>query len=424
MILRTWSLAITLALTFIGRAAAQPVSPESLPQGFIIIVQDKSGQSKAESPLYLASNWNGWSPGDAASKLTTRSDMRWQIILKPPAKDAPPLEFKITRGSWEQCEVAGDLADIPNRTLAKIDASKLTPGEQPRIEIVVEKFSDQRPEAQAKKASDPYHTINATGTVRRLTVVGGGAPGLVRDCLVWLPPGYDDPKFATRRYSVLYMQDGQNLFEQAPGTPGEWQIDETITRMSAGNRYDTPIVVGIPHAGPGRISEYLPVKGIGQVQPRGDAYVDFLINEVIPRVNRTFRTKLRPENTAIGGSSMGGLISLYAAYKRPDVFGKVLAESPSLAFGDRQLWKDIFTPMRAWPGKIYLGVGGQEAGKNEAANTAYVNAVKALDAEFIALGASGPLHKLVVDPKAGHDETAWAQRFPAAFQFLFDFDAQ
>lgn len=409
---------IALLLIAPSTKAQQPVAPESLAQGFILIVQDKSGLSGSESPLYLASNWGGWAAGDAGAKLTARSDMRWQLILKPPAKDAPPLEFKFTRGSWEQCEVAADLADIPNRTLSKIDASKLAPDEQPRIELVIQKFSDQRPEAQATKASDPYHTINATGTVKRLTVVGGGVPGLVRDCLIWLPPGYDEPMNALRRYPVLYMQDGQNLFEVHAGTPGEWKIDETATQLAAANKVDTPIIVGIPHAGTERITEYLPIPGIGKVNPGGERYVQFLLDEVVPRVERSFRTRPGAENRAIGGSSLGGLISLYAASRHPDVFGKVLAESPSLILGDKQAWKDLFPATTTWPKMVYLGMGGHEGGKNEGLNKSLLDAVRGLDSA-LAASTSHPTHKLVIDPEAAHTENAWAFRFPTAYQFLF-----
>lgn len=417
-LLRSLALVCLTISAAIARPSDQPIQPESLPQGFILIVQDKSGLSGNDSPLYFASNWGGWAPGDVNYKLTSRSDMRWQIILKPPTKDAPPLEFKITRGSWEQCEVAADLTDIGNRTLAKIDASKLGPNEQPKVEIVVQKFSDQRPESQAKKATDPYHSIKATGTIRRLSVVGGGVPGLMRDCLVWLPPGYDDAANATRRYPVLYMQDGQNIFEQAPGTPGEWGVDETVSELVAGGKAKAAIIVGIPSTGPDRVSEYLPVTAVGKVKPGGEAYVRFLLDEVIPRVERTFRTAAGPENRGIGGSSLGGLISLYAASKHPEVFGKVLAESPSLILGEKQTWKDLFPPSAAMPTAIYLGMGGKEAGTVTRVNEALLEAVRALDASLTA-HTPMPRHDLFIDMEAKHDELAWAKRFGGAYKFLF-----
>jgi enterochelin esterase-like enzyme len=400
----------------VAASHAQTVPAESLPQGFILIVKDKSGLSSAESPLYLASNWGGWAPGDSGYRLSPRSDMRWQIIVKPPVKDPPPLEYKITRGGWEMCEVKADLSDISNRRLDAIDTSRLSPGQQPVIEIEVEKFSDQRPESQAKRAVDPYRAINATGTVKRLTVTGGGVPGQFRDALVWLPPGYADAANSSRRYPVLYMQDGQNIFEQLPGVPGEWRADEVATELIAGGKIEPLIIVGIPHAGPQRISEYLPVAGIGEVVPRGEAYVQFLISEVIPRVERTFRTAPGADNRAIGGSSLGGLISLYAGAKHPDIFGRVLAESPSLILGKKDLNKELFDSVMVWPGRIYLGMGGKES-SDAAHSRAILDAVRALDTKLDSAAVGN--HRLVTDEGATHTESAWAKRLPEALMYLF-----
>ena len=281
-------------------ATAKLVQPESLDAGFLIIVKDLSGTSGPASPLYLASNFNGWNPGDPAMKLEGRSDMRWQIAL-PKRPDGSTMEFKITRGSWNECEVAADLSDIPNRTLPKVDASKLAAGERATIEITIPKFSDQRPAAAAKKGVDPYRPLEVTGDVRRLQVVGGVSTGgaRVRDVLVWLPPGYDDPKHSEWRYPVLYLNDGQNIFEQLSGVPGEWRVDETVTELIAANKIKPLIIVGIPHAGVDRASEYSPVAAIDGVTPRADAYLDFLTREVMPRVERSFHVATGPENTAI-----------------------------------------------------------------------------------------------------------------------------
>jgi predicted alpha/beta superfamily hydrolase len=397
--------------------AASLVQAQPLPDtGLILIVKDKSGLSSTESPLYLASNWGGWAPGDNAYKLSARSDMRWQIILKPTSKDLPPLEFKITRGSWDACEVAADLSDIPNRRLPAIDIASIAPGQPAIVEIEVEGFSDQRPEAQARKALSPYRTINAVGTVRRITVVGGGIPGAFRDALVWLPPGYDDPANADRRYPVLYMHDGQNLFEQIPGLPAEWRADETATELTEFGKITPLIIVGVPHAGPGRASEYLPIPVLDDIEPRGEAYVNFLISEVIPRVERAFRTAPGAENRAIGGASLGGLISLYAATRHPQTFGKVLAESPSLVLRGKRL-TNLFSDAD-WPQRVYLGMGGKETAKAET-NAALVAAVKDLYSQLEARGLSTEHRMLLIDENAVHDEGAWAKRFPTALKFLF-----
>ncbi|MBC7815352.1 MAG: hypothetical protein IAG10_00470 [Planctomycetaceae bacterium] len=314
--------AIALIPPGAGLAIAQPadpsklVQPESLPQGFILVVTDKSGAAKSDSPIYLASNHNGWNPLDPAWKLTQRSDGKWQIVLPKPKLDSR-MAFKFTRGNWDAEELDAKFGKIENRSLPKVDASKLAADEKPIIELSIEQFSDKAPKDAATSAKDPYRAINATGTIRRVEVVGGGVP-LTRDLLVWLPPGYDDAANVNRRYPVLYLQDGQNIFEKLPSVPGEWEADETATRLIAENAIEPIIIVGIPNAGAMRAAEYSPIDILEGVTAKGDAYVDFLEREVVRRVERAFRVKGGADNTAIGGSSLGGVISIYAATRHPE----------------------------------------------------------------------------------------------------------
>lgn len=253
-----------------------------------------------------------------------------------------------------------------------------------------------------------------------MQVTGGGVP-ITRDLLVWLPPGYDDPANATRTYPVLYMHDGQNLFDKHPGVPAEWRVDETLTGLIAKNEIDPLIVVGIPNAETARASEYLPTAALASVTPRGDAYVEFIVSEVIPRVERAFRVRTGPEHAAIGGSSLGGLISLYAGLKRPDVFGKVLAESPSLVIGGKEIWRDAFDGFSAGPRVIYLGMGGKERGddpKHAEANKTLLDALAAFRKWLEERKIGGDV-RVVVDEDARHNEDAWAERFPRAILALF-----
>lgn len=385
----------------------------------VLVVGDKSGLAGPSSPLYLASNRNGWNPGDPAMRLSARSDGRWQIVLPDLIE---PIEFKFTRGGWETVEVAADLSDIPNRRLDPLDASRTKASESPTLELTIEKFADQRPDAAAKKVLDPYRTVQAVGTVRRLQVVGGGVPALVRDALVWLPPGYDDAASASRRYPVLFLQDGQNVFEQPPGVPGEWRADETATELIQSGAIEPLIIVAIPNAGAARASEYLPTSALPGVEAHADEYVAFVLNEVVPRIERAFRTKPGPENRAIGGSSLGGLVSLYAATRHPEVFGKILAESPSLVLGHRPIGEELFGSVARWPGRVYIGMGGRESiakPGDDNANREYTEAAAALDRMVAAAGLAPERHLLVIAPEAVHDEQAWAARLPRALKFLF-----
>jgi hypothetical protein len=278
------------------------VRPESLPQGFVLVVKDLSGLANAGSPIHLASSHNGWNPGDDKQKLEQRSDLRWQIVLPQPKTDAP-LSFKFARGNWDLEELAADLSKIENRELPLVDSSKLAPGEKPIFEFEIPKWGDQKPDARSRPDLDPYFKLEATGNVRRLEVAGGGIP-YKRDLIIWLPPGYDDAANKDKTYPVLYLQDAQNLFMKMPNIPDEWKVDETAARLIAEGKIEPVIIVGIPHSMKGRMSEYLPLAIIDGVEPRGKQYVDFLVSEVMPRVERAFRVKTGPEHTTIGGSSL------------------------------------------------------------------------------------------------------------------------
>jgi enterochelin esterase-like enzyme len=399
------------------------VSPESLPQGFVLVVTDESKLAGPASPIFLASSLNGWNPADPAFQLSAQSDGRWRIAVAHP-KGANAMEFKFTRGSWELEELDAACNVIPNRTLPKVDASKLVPGEQPKIELSVPHWGDQRPDRAGKKTTDLYRHIEATGTLRRLQVQGGAAvaAGQVRDLLVWLPPGYDDAANANVRYPVLYLQDGQNLFEKTDAIPAEWRVDETASELIAKGQMQPVIIVGVPHSGSGRTSEYLPVPALENVKPQGEAHVRWLISEVMPRVERAFRVKTGPEYTGIGGSSLGAAISLYAVGEHPEVFGLLLAESLPLRTGKTEAWDQMIAGVKAWPRRVYLGIGGQELGPGTDKvdrNRAYVEAVQALDKRLADAGLGADRRLLVIDPEAVHNEEAWAKRLQRAFTFLF-----
>lgn len=403
-------------------AATGLVPPESLEQGFILIVEDRASLARPDSPIYLAGNFNGWNPGDASYKLQPQSDMRWRIEIKKPAVDK--MEFKFARGSWELEELDADLKPIANRTLAPIDVSKLAPGEQPKIELVVPRWGDQRPEFQERARASGYQPVKATGTIRKLQVMGGaaGAVGKARDLLVWLPPGYDDAANATKKYPVLYLHDGQNLFEKHAGAPGEWGVDETAHDLISKGMMRPTIIVGIPHAGSTRISEYLPVNAIQGVTAQGDRHVQWLLEEVKPRVERSFRVLEGPENTGIGGSSLGGAISVLAVSKHPDVFGILLAESLPLRTGRAEAWEGLLDSVKVWPRRVFVGMGGKEYGSGPdgtTRNTSLLTAIKSFDSRMEKAGLGPDRRVLVIDPAAEHNEMAWAKRLPQALSFLY-----
>ncbi|HZW05689.1 MAG TPA: alpha/beta hydrolase-fold protein, partial [Phycisphaerales bacterium] len=150
----------------------------------------------------------------------------------------------------------------------------------------------------------------------------------------------------------------------------------------------------------------------------GEAYVRWVVGEVMPRVERAFRVRAGPESTGIGGSSLGGLISLYAGAQHPEVFGRVLAESPSLTFNGNDHWKTLFAGTQRWPDRVFLAVGGKEAGKADASER-YAGAVKGFDRSLQAAGLGDGRRRFVFEEGAAHNEEAWGRRFPEALKFLF-----
>ncbi|MEZ6242330.1 MAG: alpha/beta hydrolase-fold protein [Phycisphaerales bacterium] len=395
---------------------APPVQPEDLEQGFVVVVDDVARMATNERPMFLASNWGGWDPAKPEFKMAQRSDGRWQYVFEHDPARTGTIQFKFTLGSWDRVETTADGADIDNRTLAKVDPSTLR-GEAPVIELTVPRFRSPADIAQQRQATE-YHDLEVTGTVRRLQVAGGagGAAGSMRDLLVWLPPGYDDPANIARKYPVLYLFDGQNLFEQPPGIPGEWHADETATRLIEDGLLEDIIIVGIPNAGRFRSEEYLPFDGGRGGEPHGAEFAAWIASEVMPRVERAFRVSTKPENTGVGGSSYGAVISLYIATQRPDRFGRLLLESlPPIG----QRYIDSVT---SWPERVYIGVGGSELGDDPAVrqrNEGYEAWTRELDARLERDGLTSDRHLLLVTPAAHHNEDAWAERLPKALRFLF-----
>jgi len=237
---------------------------------------------------------------------------------------------------------------------------------------------------------------------------------------VWLPPGYDDAANADRHYPVFYLNDGQNLFEAATSFTGiEWQVDETADRLIREHKVPPLMIVGIDNTGKDRIREYMPHRSLHPVMLRvqGRRYPDFLMKEVMPFVGQHYRAATGPENTGLGGSSLGALVALYTVIARPGEFGRLLLESPSLWASNRQLIKDS-RPVRIWPERIFLSVGTAEAGV-AARSRSVVNDVRELAAIMRRAVLSEKRLRLVVKEGAGHSEAAWAERFPEALRFLF-----
>jgi hypothetical protein len=241
-------------------------------------------------------------------------------------------------------------------------------------------------------------------------------PGLDRrsDIYVWLPPRYRRDRRS--RYPVVYLQDGANLFDSRVSFSGvTWSADHALLALHE-QGLDV-IAVGVPCSPDRRIEEYSPYHRPGVGGGHADAYVRFLTDHLKPRVDAELRTLPDREHTMIAGSSMGGVVSMHAWVRRPDVFGGVGAFSTAFWVpGERHL-RDIEAAVTAPhpPTRFYLDVGGREEPDTPELQSAYLQ-----DAERIlaALRASGTPVRYVYDSAAYHSESAWAERLPSALAWL------
>lgn len=254
-----------------------------------------------------------------------------------------------------------------------------------------------------------------TGTVKVLRDVRSRELGNARDLLVYLPPSYP---VSNRTYPTLYMHDGQNLFDPATSFAGEWRADETLEALAEDGI--EAIVVGIPNAGAQRLAEYSPFDDPRSGPGRAGDYLRFVVDTVKPLVDDAFRTTGQREATATIGSSMGGLISLYAFFERPDVFGLVGAVSPSLGFA-RQAPVDYLARAPFVGGRVYMDVGTHEGPPRDPGGDPgpYVRLVRGAHELLVAKGYVPDVDIFYhEDEGATHNEAAWAARLPAALRFL------
>lgn len=248
-----------------------------------------------------------------------------------------------------------------------------------------------------------------------------------RTLRVLLPEDYH--KKPGKRYPVLYMNDGQDLFDAAAALYRrmEWGVDESISRLVKNREIEPLIIVGIDNAGKQwRAYEYLPWEDTYLTppcpNPRGTKYPDFLVDEVIPFINRRFRTKTGPEYTGLGGASYGGLIALYTAIHKPRAFGYLLIESPSLYVADQAVLREA-EAVTQWPSRVYLGVGTNEEGRKNCngkdLSSEAVQDVFKLERILRQAGLTEGSLMVKVEPCATHNEHAFGKRFPDAMRFLF-----
>lgn len=231
--------------------------------------------------------------------------------------------------------------------------------------------------------------------------------GVSHKIWVYLPPNYEK---SSKRFPVIYMHDGQNLFDNATSYIGEWSIDETLNDLFKKTKKGF-IVVGIENSGAKRIDEYTPFKNEKYGGGKGSLYIDFLVNELKPFIDKTYRTKSDAKNTGLIGSSLGGLISFYGGLKYPNVFGKIGALSTSFWFSD-EIYGFAKENGNQKSLKIYFLVGGKE-GEMMVPDTEKM--VKTLSE----IGFPSKNMKTKIVPEGKHNEAFWKSEVLETITFLF-----
>lgn len=256
--------------------------------------------------------------------------------------------------------------------------------------------------------------MRGTVHVHDIPDLSAGSPG--RRVRVWTPSGYGSA--TTTSLPVLYLQDGQNLFTRPRLRSEEvgWQADTTAQDLITAGAIPPLILVGIDNSGATRADDYTPVAWKGE-GGRAEDYADLLAIEIKPFVDRTYRTRSGPESTALGGSSLGGLFALHAGLRMPDVFGGIVAMSPSVYWGDDHI---IATVEQSPPSnaRIWLDVGRRETATMRRGLRKLQRALKRNASRGDGLSRTARL-RVSEDPKGRHDEVSWGRRFGRALRFLF-----
>lgn len=261
-------------------------------------------------------------------------------------------------------------------------------------------------------AAPKQATPSAQPNVSVLPPVTIAGLGRQRTLRLYLPPGY---AHSDKRYPVIYMHDGQNLFDAATSYAGEWAVDETLNSLAglaAAERLEA-IVVGIDNGGDHRMQELNPWDHPSYGKGEGSQYVDFIVHVLKPMIDARYRTLPDRANSAIVGSSMGGFISHYAITRYPDVFGKAGVFSPSYWVNHAKMFAHVSAIPAASDARIYLLMGANEG-------ESMVPDVKRMHAHVLQSGHPAQNVKLKIVPGGTHNEALWRGELREALMWMFE----
>ncbi len=423
MRMRAWCVVLAWAgVGLLGLTAIATDVPsregEDLPVHFVVVTPPID--TTAPGVIYCSMRQDGWPDGGRELRRVSPGVYAATFELPP----GQLFEYKFQREkSWLSVEKGPEGGEIPNRRL------KLS-SEQREVVVVheVPRWADQEPPPWAQ-------VLFADRTERRQARPPSSRSGDIRDhkdfeshelknrrdILVYVPPGYDESP--TKRYPVLYMHDGQNIFDAATAFAGvEWGVDEAAERLIKSGAIAPCIVVGIENT-PARADEYTPFADAKYGGGDGDAYLTFIAKTVKPFIDQRYRTLPDRAHTYIAGSSLGGLISLYAACEYSETFSRFGVIAPSIWWSDFRIMTLVRETKFPADAKLWVEVGRGDVVSREEARTSkpsrYLRTCRELSAllEKRGLTCEGRQHYAEY-PGAFHDEGAWAARCEDMLVFL------
>jgi predicted alpha/beta superfamily hydrolase len=349
--------------------------------------------SHREEGVFAAGNFNNWQPGDSNYLFKKENNL---LVLQIKNLPAGNYQFKFTRGVWQKVESTITGTDVENKTV-NLFADTV-------IQYKIDGWKDDFGETKKHTANSNVNILDTAFFIPQLNTS--------RRIWIYLPKNYST---ANKQYPVLYMHDGQNLFDEATTAFGEeWGIDECLDSLIAKGK-PACIVVGIDNGAATRMNEYNPYEftykdsaSSKTFLPQGDEYLQFLIKTLKPFIDKKYRTLSSKENTIIAGSSMGGLISYYAALKYPDVFGKAGVFSPAFWTAPKiKILTDSVTNKLS--SKFFFYMGEKEGGT-------YVDDMKEV-AEKLGTNSSVMIYS-VIDGEGKHNEKAWRKWFAEFYNWM------
>lgn len=340
--------------------------------------------------IYLTGNFNAWNPKDERFKLIKNDGLDYSINVDD--KKLPDLvEFKFTKGGWESVEIDEYDNIMPNRKILKSEES---------CNNFVQKW-------RLNWGPFKEHFFPIAEIISEQFYI----PQLEKYRKVWalLPHDYYTSE---KNYPVLYLQDAQNLFNEGAEF-GNWEIDKKLSLLAEYGRGDL-IVIAIEHGDEERIKEYIFDNDAVIKDAEGKKYIRFITDTLKPFVDQLYRTKKDRENTGIGGSSLGALISIYSGFLYPEVYSKLMLFSPSL-WVEPQNNFPMMNFKHPYKMKVYLYGGSKEGSK-------MVNRIKKFS-KSLEQWETDKLYdfeiKLNINPEGKHQEFYWSQEFPRAVEWLY-----